>query len=141
MIGFIASQVPIAWHSVKHNYVSHSSSEAEFRQLAVSMNWGLWYGRLLGELGFPQGPVDFYCDNNVAIRTISRPSGASRSMQHLDKYYFYVQQFQSQFRVSHRPGKLLSADLLTKPLGGVKMEQLRTLVGVHPPPPDIVEYL
>jgi len=71
---------------------------------------------------------------------MQRPSGASRNMAHIDKAYYYVQQFLSLFQLTHQSGATLTADILTKTLGGPKTTSLRTLGGLRLPPPDIAHH-
>lgn len=147
---------PVGWTSNILKFVTYSTSESELKQLSITMNYGLWFSRMLSTLGLStrqDGTLPLWCDNQVAIRTMQRPSGSSRKLAHVDKYWFYTQQYLKRasndlctdpelerFDLQHRSGKNLVADIMTKPLGGPHHAYLSKLGGLVDPPADILVF-
>ncbi|XP_074327795.1 secreted RxLR effector protein 161-like [Apium graveolens] len=58
----------ILWKSKKHDIVSRSSSEAEYRAMASTTSEIVWLHRLLADLGISlPNSTPLYCDNKNAI--------------------------------------------------------------------------
>ena len=76
----------VAWRAEQFRYVDFSSGESELKQISLSINYSLWFTRMLDTLGIPR-PEEFpiYADANVAIRTMNRPQGSSKKFAHLEK--------------------------------------------------------
>lgn len=140
----------VAWKAEHFRTVDFSSSESELKQLSLSIYCALWFARMLDQLHIPR-PDEFpiYADNQVAIRTMNRPQGNSKKFAHIEKYWYYNQQYLShidapedldldvKLKLHHRRGIHLIADLTTKSLGGPKTAELSQLGGLVNPPADI----
>ena len=154
-IAFVAG-TPVSWGVHCFKQVHFSSCEAELKMLSLSINHALWLTRMLDylqlrKLGKQPDPFTLKCDNQVAIRSIQRPHGTSRKLAHIEKYYFYNQQYLQPkenvphnaqpgtptFRIDHLKGTTLVADIMTKPLGGTLHQRLASLGGLQLPPSDV----
>ena len=64
----------ILWKSKKHNVVSRSSTESEYRAMAQSVCEIIWVYQLLSEVGLKVlMPAKLWCDNQAAIHIASSP--------------------------------------------------------------------
>lgn len=80
---------------------------------------------LLNELGFPvNGPSTLHMDNLSAVQVARNPEHHGR-MKHLDMRYHWLrdQVDAGVIDIAHLPTARMPADVLTKALGRVKMEE------------------
>ncbi|XXG61103.1 hypothetical protein AAC387_Pa04g2840 [Persea americana] len=64
----------ISWKYKKHDKVSKSSTEAEYRAMSAACSEILWLRGLLSDIGFPApGATPLYADNTSAIRITENP--------------------------------------------------------------------
>ena len=70
---FLGSNL-ITWRSKKQTVVSRSSTEAEFRAMALGIRELLWIKIILSDLRIHwEGPMKLYCDNKSAIIIAHNP--------------------------------------------------------------------
>ncbi|KAH9294907.1 hypothetical protein KI387_038495, partial [Taxus chinensis] len=61
---FFMGSRPISWGRKKQHFVSHSSTEAEYRSVGEVVYEAIWLRRILEGLGIPQDkPTTMYVDN------------------------------------------------------------------------------
>jgi hypothetical protein len=122
----------VAWSSKKQSIVALSTTEAEY-VAAVSAGMEIvWTRNLFGELG-----VDFsssstlHIDNQSAIQVAKNPEHHGR-MKHLDLRYFWLRDAVSKgiIGVKYIATKLQVADILTKALPRITMEEHRAQMGL-----------
>ncbi|XP_021849191.1 uncharacterized mitochondrial protein AtMg00810-like [Spinacia oleracea] len=124
----------ISWRSKKQPTVSKSSTEAEYRAVAYTVQDTLWIRSLLAELGIViRAPVKLFCDNISASYLAVNPVQHDRS-KHIKIDYHFVRE-----RVAHGdlvvpyvPTELQFADIFTKGLSGQRFEFLRSNLHVVP---------
>lgn len=59
---------PISWKTKKQNTVSHSSAEAEYRSMAVTVRELKWLKRLLKDLGIThKEAMELFCDSKAPL--------------------------------------------------------------------------
>jgi len=88
-IVFVGSN-PISWASKKQHIVSRSSTEAEYRTLAIVAAELAWIRQLLCDIHIPLHiPPIIHCDNLSAISLASNPVFHSRK-KHLQIDYHFV---------------------------------------------------
>lgn len=64
----------ISWKTKKHNIVSRSSAEAEYRSMATTICEIIWLRILLIDMGLNiDQPTVLYCDNQAAIHIFANP--------------------------------------------------------------------
>jgi hypothetical protein len=123
---------PIAWQSLKQKMVALSTCEAEYVAAATAACQVVWLRRLLGELtGVEARPPALKVDNQPAIALAKNPVLHDRS-KHIDVKFHFIRdcvdggQMVIEFVDSGRQ----LADILTKPLGRLRFQELRGLIGM-----------
>lgn len=127
----------ISWASKKQVIISRSSTEAEYRALALVVAELTWFQSLLSELRLPisRTPPTIYCDNLSTVLLSANPVLHSRT-KHLELDLFFVREKVQQGKVSvvHISSKDQVADILTKPLPKSSFLHLRSKLSVQNSP-------
>lgn len=92
----------------------------------------IWLKRLLRDLDeHPFVPV-MYEDNQSALKMLENEKFSNRT-KHIDTRFHYARDIKMKQEVSfvYCCTEDMVADLLTKPLGAVRLEKLRTMSGVE----------
>jgi hypothetical protein len=123
---------PIAWQSLKQKMVALSTCEAEYVAAATAACQVVWLRWLLGELtGVEACLPALKVDNQPAIALAKNPVLHDRS-KHIDVKFHFIRdcvdggQLVIEFVDSGRQ----LADILTKPLGRLRFQELRGLIGM-----------
>ncbi|GKV15778.1 hypothetical protein SLEP1_g26529 [Rubroshorea leprosula] len=130
-IVFLGSN-PISWKACKQKTVAHSSTEAEYRALAVVSSEVMWVCHLLRELGhLVSSPPAVCCDNVDATHLSSNPVMHTR-MKHIAIDLHFVRELVDRklLQVSHISTVDQLADGFTKPLSSWQFSQLKSKIGV-----------
>ncbi|KAL1224682.1 Retrovirus-related Pol polyprotein from transposon RE1 [Cardamine amara subsp. amara] len=108
----------ISWSSRKHDTVSKSSTEAEYRTLSDTASEITWIGFLLKELGIPLlSTPELFCDNLYAVFLSANPAFHARTKHfELDHHYVRERVALGTLEVNHIPSQLQVADIFTKSL-------------------------
>jgi hypothetical protein len=122
----------ISWCTKKQPTVSRSSTEAEYRSLALCSQEVMWLEHLLKELGvFPKQKSILWCDNIGATFLASNPQFHARTKYIEIDYHFVRERVQSnQLQVKFVCSKDQIADCFTKPLPLPHFEFLRAKLNV-----------
>lgn len=122
----------VSWLSRKQGLVSQSTAEAEYIALSETVKEGIFVQQIASDLGL-EIPKEMLvrCDNKSAI-SLTENSKFSNRTKHIDTKYHFVRDMieKRKLKVIYHPTETNIADMLTKPLGGIKIEQLRTLAGL-----------
>ena len=136
----------ISWSSRKQHAVSRSSTEAEYRSMALALVEILWLQSLLSEMHIPcSSKPSIFCDNQGAVLLAANPVLHSKSKHfELDLYFVRDKLVQQQIHVQHIPSQDQIADILTKPLSASAFLKFRSKLRVVDTPPlslrgDIVD--
>lgn len=108
----------ISWKSKKQAVVSRSSTEAEYRSLALATCEIIWINQLLRDLLVtPTGPAKLYCDNKSAIHIATNPVFHERTKHiEIDCHTVRDQIKAGCLKTFHVSTGNQLADILTKPL-------------------------
>ena len=110
-----APNAPIAYISVIISTVVASATEAEYAALFITGQAATSVVNTLTDLGYPQQPVEIFCDNMCAIGIAHNTLNLKRAKT-IDMRYHWIrdQVKQQKFKVTWKPGKLNLADFFTK---------------------------
>jgi hypothetical protein len=120
---------PVSWSSRKQDIVSTSTTEAEFYALSEAVKESQWLHNLLKDFQIETNySLKVFSDNQSTIKMIENPKFSSRT-KHIDVRLHFIRDYvaQGKIEVTYVPSEDNVADLLTKPLVGVKIQQLRSL--------------
>lgn len=108
----------ISWKSKKQSVVSRSSTEAEYRSLALVTCELIWLQQLLRDLWVKMtGPAKLFCDNKSAIYLATNPVFHERTKHiDIDCYTVRDQITAGKLKALHVSSSNQLADILTKPL-------------------------
>ena len=127
----------VSWSLKKQAMVSRSSTEAEYRSLALTVTELTWIQPLLTELHLPPSlTLTIYCDNQSAVMLTANPVFHTRSKHfELDLHFVREKVLQRQLHVSHIPSNEQTADVLIKVVSRSKFPHLRSKLRIESPPP------
>ncbi|XP_038988075.1 uncharacterized mitochondrial protein AtMg00810-like [Phoenix dactylifera] len=114
---FLGSNL-ISWCAKKQPTVARSSTEAEYRALAITASELIWLRRLLRELDISvDSPTDIYCDNISAIALTSNPVFHART-KHIEVDYHFIREkvLSKELHIAHVSSADQPADIFTKSL-------------------------
>ena len=123
----------ISWCCRKQDVVSLSTAEAEYIALSETCKEVLWMKQVMKHFDInPEKPVMIFTDNQSALAMVDNQRFSNRT-KHIDTKFHFVRDVSDKGLVSIRyhPSNTNIADMLTKPLGGNKIRQLRELGGLQ----------
>ena len=130
---FFLGDSPVSWQSAKQKVVAQSSCEAEYIAAAAAANQGVWLARLLAEMldSVVSRPL-LRVDNKSAISLIKNPVHHDRS-KHIDVKFHVIRDYaqNGQIEVKFIGTSEQLGDILTKPLGRIKFQEICTKIGLH----------
>ena len=117
----------VKWHFKKQQTVTLSSCEAEYQGLADAVQEATVSQSRLREMGYEQSqPTIIREDNQSCIKLTTNPVMHKRSKQINTKFHFIREKIDdNSIQLVYTPTDQLAADLLTKALPQVKVEQHR----------------
>ena len=117
----------ITWNSKKQSSTALSTSEAEYMALCEASKEAVWLKRILKDLGYEQGTVVIYEDNQGAIAFTKNNVNHKRN-KHIEVRYHYTRRLveNGEISVEYLPTNYMIADILTK---SVSKQQFKSLVG------------
>ena len=123
-----------SWSVKTQTGVSRSTAEAELAALDLGTREALWYRKLGMSLQMDGAETIEIFEDNSACLAIANGSKWSARTKHVDVKHFAVRDdvAQGRVKVSDIASEENPADCLTKPLGVLKFEKFRTMMGVVP---------
>jgi len=105
----------VSWWSKNQSIVARSSTEAEYRSLALATAEVTWIQSLLTELKVPHAPPVIFCDNMSTVSLVHNPVLHSCT-KHIELDLFFVREkvLGKQLQVVHVPAADQRADILTR---------------------------
>jgi len=122
----------VSWSSKLQPFVTGSTAEAEYIAAYFAGLELMFLRNFLEELGYSiPGASTLYVDNQPAIAVAKNPEHHGK-MKHIRVKYFWLRERveEGEIRVVHCPTAQMPADLLTKPLGRLKVENCLKLLGL-----------
>ena len=131
MLVFLGSP-SISWLSLKQKVVALSTCEAEYVAAATVACQVVWLRRLLGELtGVEAQPLALMVDNQPAI-TLTKNMVLHDWSKHIDVKFHFLRDYVDGGQIIIEfveTGRQL-ADVLTKPLGRLRLTELKEMIGM-----------
>lgn len=124
----------VSWACRKQACIALSSTEAEIVALAETCREAAWIRRLLKDFNeLQKTPTIIYEDNQSCINRLKNGSCTTRT-KHMDTKYFYTKDLKSSGEVDivYCPSERNEADMLTKPIGAIKLKGLCKKIGLGP---------
>lgn len=122
----------VSWSSRKQSMVSLSTTESEYYALAETVKETLWLIELLKDLKVEicSSPI-INVDSQPCIKMISNEKFSQRT-KHIDVRFHFVKNAldENRIKLSYCPTDVNIADMMTKPLAGIKIKSLRELANV-----------
>ncbi|XP_023735653.2 uncharacterized mitochondrial protein AtMg00810-like [Lactuca sativa] len=123
----------VSWKTKKQTIVSRSSTEAEYRALAVTTTEIVWLHHLLTNFRvYQHDPTAIFCDNESAIQLALNPTFDERT-KHIEIDCHFIRD-----KILDKTVKLLPirtthqlADIFTKPLPRHKMIPIMSKMALH----------
>ena len=109
-----------------------SSTEAEYKALCAVTCQVVWFKRLLQDVGEePKEPTMIKCDNQSSIKLTNNPIYHAKT-KHVDtQFHFVREKLQSnETDLMYRNTCRNTADICTNPLGNIKLDLFREILGV-----------
>ena len=114
---FLGSNI-ISWSAKRHETVSKSSTEAEYRTMSLAASEVAWLQNLVNVMGLQQTVTPLMlCDNLSAVCLTANPRFHKRT-KHFEVDFHYVRERVAlkKLEVRHIPATLQLADIFTKSL-------------------------
>ena len=118
------------WRASKLPLIAISSAEAELQALSEGAVYAQSLQAVLHDVVDEVPAITLMCDSTSAIALAE--GGSSQRTRHLQvRAAALTQQIGTVMSLEHCPGDVQRADLLTKPLGGSRLQELSTLIGLR----------
>jgi hypothetical protein len=117
----------VFWSSKKQSTVSKSSTEAEYRSMAVTTQEILWLNSLLSKLGYvPTQNLTLWCDNLEATFLASNPIFHTRT-KHIELDFHFVREkiTAKQLAIRFICSAYQIGDIFTKSLAKTRFKHIR----------------
>ncbi|MBW0517860.1 hypothetical protein O181_057575 [Austropuccinia psidii MF-1] len=116
---------PVCWLSKKQSVIAQSTTEAEYISMNMCLKQLRWLTLVFSDLGQKIDWPILYKDNSGAV-IISKQALLNANTRHIEVRYQYVRDcvMKNLVKVVQVSTSDMIADILTKPLGAVKMQEV-----------------
>lgn len=123
----------ISWASRGQASVTLSSMEAEYVALSEACQEAIWLRQLLVDFGERQEQATTIREDNQGCIAFVKTERVNRRSKHIDTRQKFVQELCStgQIALEYCPTDRMAADILTKPLGPLKHDRFRIMLGLE----------
>ena len=135
---FYLAGAPVVYRSIRQPNVTLSTMESEYVALSECAREAIWLRELLSEIGVQHTntrellPTLIWSDSKSAISFSESYIEKTRSKHVSIRYYFLREQIEAkEVNLKYIPGYCNPADILTKPLNGVRHNQLVKSLGMQ----------
>jgi hypothetical protein len=122
----------VLWGSRLQRNVALSSTESEYTTAAATGCEIIWMREFLDEIGYDiSKPSTLFLDSNSALQVAKNPEHQS-TMKHVNRNYHWIRErvAEGDIKLVHVPGTENVADIFTKPLGPIKFDKFRSMLGL-----------
>ena len=124
----------IAWTVRQQDCVALSSAESEYIGMCLAAKETVWIRRLVSGLGLVDGtdaPTTLLIDNQGSMG-LAHNASVNRRTKHIDVRYHYTRKAveDNVLTLEYCPTEQMVADMLTKPLGRVKLQEFVASAGL-----------
>jgi len=122
----------VSWSNKKQPTVALSSTEAEYKSVAIATCEVIWLQKLFSDLGqLADALVVIYCDNINNILLANNPVYHART-KHIEVHCHYIREkvLTKEIDLIHVSTEDQIADIFTKALNTDKMKRFRKMFGV-----------
>lgn len=123
----------VAWGCRKQTGVATLTTNAEYVALSETCKEVVWIRKLLADFNERQKePTKIYEDNQSCLKLLDHPTASNRT-KYIDTKYHYARDLEKRekrVRFEYCPSEKMLADMLTKPLGGIRLKVLREAAGL-----------
>ena len=123
----------ISWGSRLQSIATLSTTEAEYVSAVSAGQEMVWLRNLLSEFGYDFSSAStLFVDNQSAISVANNPEHHGR-MKHLDLRFYWLRDMVELglIQVKHIRTDQMPADILTKPLGRLKVVEMQSMLGLR----------
>ena len=122
---------PVIWKSIKQTCISKSTMQAEYVAMGSCFTEGEWTANLLAEVGYKCDRIELYCDNQAAIRVVTRGE-ASGFTKHIGVKLHTLHEAisRNELELSYVKSECNLADIFTKPLENIKHKHCLELLSM-----------
>ena len=123
----------VTWRSKKHNVVTRSYAESEFRAIAQGLCELLWLKIILDNLKIKwDDPMKLYCDKKSTINIAHNPIQHNRTKHiEIDRHFIKEKFEEGVVCMSYVPSEHQLADILTKGLNSSMFHDLVFKLGME----------
>jgi hypothetical protein len=131
---FCLAGAAISWCSKRQSIVALSSTEAEYVGLCSASKEAVWLRRIMRHIGIGYGmgmkPIKIYADNQGSIKIAN--SCTTKRSKHIDLQFHFTRSVieSGEIALEYCPTSMMMADMLTKALARVKVEEFNRMAGI-----------
>ena len=123
----------VCWTSKRQDVVAISTTESEYYALAETVREIKWLKALLEDFNiYVRDSIPIYIDSQSCMKMIENEKFSNRT-KHIDVRFHFAKEeiMNGNIKLVYEPTASNIADMLTKPLAGVKIKYLRELANIN----------